>query len=261
MKKSIFYGHIVTASEQRHITKEEVLEKAKIMGFDGLEIEHYAINKELSELMKCTDFEASCVYKFFQFGRGFDPDEIERFLYDASSVGSHKAMIIPGDFDETDRTIQLNNMAEGLKYICDSAEKYGITVAIEDFDSNKSPCMSVDGLQWFFNEIPELKWVFDTGNFLYSGQDVMLAFEKLKSRLCHIHLKDRLYEPFYPQDRPGKAINGHLLYPCPAGYGILPIRECIESAVKCGYDDYVVFEHFGASDQLDFINKDALLNL
>lgn len=261
MKKAIFYDHTVAAAKQQNITQEEMLQKIKMLGFDGVELDYSSVNKDLAQLINSVGLEPSSVYAFFQLGKKVNFDEIEHFLYDVAAIGSRKAMIIPGDIADGNRAMQIERMVDGLRYACDAAKAYGITVLIENFDLDTSPCVSVSGLQSIFNIIPDLYWAFDTGNFIYSGQDTLNAFELLKDRLGHLHLKDRRLNPLYLEDRPMTALDGSLLYPAPAGGGILPIKECVEAVAAVGYDDYAAFEHFGAADQWAYILNEYTLSL
>ena len=65
----------------------------------------------------------------------------------------------------------------------------------------------------FLDVALDLKVTLDTGNFIFSAQDVLTAEQMFLPKIMHVHLKDRLWS------RPGEGetlecIDGRVLFPC-----------------------------------------------
>ena len=261
MKKAIFYHHILEAAEQTGRSVEEILAEAKKAGFDGVECDVRQFEKapdEFMALLEKTGLVISSVCKYFDFGHKTDREEIEAYLDLLVKVKVKKTLIIPGFFDEnSDREKETARIVEALKLVCELAEKRGITVTLEDYDDAPSPCSTMGGLKHFMDEVPGLKFTLDTGNFRYSCEDVLEAYDLLGDRLGHVHLKDRSELPMTEGDGGPKALDGKTLYPAPVGSGYIPIEECIRRTREDGYDDWYTAEHFGSVDMLGYIRQSA----
>lgn len=135
-----------------------------------------------------------------------------------------------------------------LNHLCDCAEKFGMTISVEDFDSHSIPCGSCEDMLYFGEKVPKLKYTFDTGNFAFFGEDALECFEKLKDRISHVHLKDRVsYEN---------------LQVTATGEGFIPMQEIIERLAECKYEGVLSVEMFGAGstprllkEASDFVRK------
>lgn len=261
MKKSIFFEHIETAAAQTGRSIESILAEVRELGFEGVECssDHFkGRREEFRALLEKTGFAVSSVYRFFDFGRSIDPDELERYLDDLVYLGAEKTLIVPGFFDETsDREKEFAGMVQALELLCGMAKPLGITVMLEDFDNVNSPCSTMSGLRRFMDAVPELRFTLDTGNFRYSCEDVLEGYALLKDRLGHVHLKDRAAEPMTAGDFGPAAADGKILCPAPVGSGYIPIRECIRMTMADGYDSWYAAEHFNSADMLGYIRRSA----
>ena len=66
---------------------------------------------------------------------------------------------------------------------------------LEDFDGPVQPFARMYQLLWFMENVPGLKFTLDTGNFAYSDEDAVQAYEVLKDYIVHVHCKDRNVDP------------------------------------------------------------------
>lgn len=134
-----------------------------------------------------------------------------------------------------------------LNFLCEKAAEYGINILVEDFDSNDIPCGSCEDMLFFAENIPKLGFTFDTGNFAFFGEDALLCLDRLKGKIRHVHLKDRV------------SVND--LTVTVTGKGGLPIGKIIANLLSEGYDGRMTVEMFGAStperlkEALDFVSK------
>ncbi len=252
MKLAVFYDHIVQAAEQRGISVSEALVRVREMGYSMAEFDFGALNEETYALITAAGLEISSIYCFFDFDREPQRELIRALVESAVRFGARRIMPIPGFFHgETDdaRREELDRMLSSMKELTDLAAQNGLTVTIEDFDSANSPIRDTRGMNVFLDRLPSLQATFDAGNFRYSMENEFSAFEALKARIAHVHLKDRSLLNG-SGDSPVTAMDGIRLYPCPVGSGFIPIRELLLKLTGIGYDGVLVCEHFGARDQL-----------
>ncbi|MBY0013370.1 sugar phosphate isomerase/epimerase family protein [Paenibacillus typhae] len=276
MKLSVFYEHIREAAGQSSMSLEEICTLVKSFGIDALELDADRFKAEedtILTLLKKTGLTVSCMYGFFDFGHitssALREEQITSFLSMASRAGASRVLVIPGFLAEHEedpasmehqQCVQL--MKNAVAAMCSAAKPLGITVGMEDFDDSRAPFATTAQLLSFVEEIPELSCFFDTGNFLYSGEDVLEAYSRCKPYIGYVHCKDRTFE-VHPGEEPKLTVNGRAMYAVPAGGGCIPMKELVTYLLKSGYDDTFVIEHFGSQDQLAYMKQSAewLLNL
>ena len=258
MKKSVFFRHVQDAIKKERLERTAFLKELKEAGFDGFEVTfgEYDDAKKLHEELSSVGLNVSCLCASFRLDSENDPEKWKKAVDDAKTLESKKILIVPG-FARSGMSLDTarENMAEPLRQIADYAKELGVTVVIEDFDSSDSPISDSSGMIKLADSVPHLCFAFDTGNFRYSGEDEFAAFDKLKGKIAHVHLKDRAYSPINEGDSPKTAMDGKNLYPAPFGSGFIPGKELIEKLMSIGYDDYFVIEHYGAYDQKDYMLK------
>lgn len=263
MQISVFYNHIVTASGQTGLPVPEVLKQAREFGISAVELDLDEVlpnPQGMKELLEQAGISVASMYAFFDFGNAPGVEPGLKFIDTAAYLGAGKVLVIPGFIDEAagkeDREHALRGMAAALKELCDYAEHKGITVTLEDFDDSRAPFSTSDELLWFMEQIPKLGCTYDTGNFIYRGEDELLAFEKLKSRIVHVHCKDRSLEE-HSGEKPKISTNGTRLFPSPVGSGCIPMAEIANRLKTIGYGGTLAIEHFDAADQLAYMEKSA----
>lgn len=263
MRISVFYSHILAASEQRGLTVDEVLRRVREFGIAAVELDLDQVMPS-KEAMKASleqaDLSVASMYAFFDFGNDSNPEPGLKFLDTAEYLGAGKILVIPGFIEESagieERAKALQSMAAALREMCEYAEQKNILVTLEDFDDIRAPFSSSDELLWFMEQVPKLGCTFDTGNFLYRGEDELVAFEKLKARIVHVHCKDRSLDE---QDgvAPKITTEGTWLFPSPVGYGCIRMEEILNRLRAIGYNDTLAIEHFDAMDELSYIEQSA----
>lgn len=262
MKISVFYDHIREASRQRGLSIEELLSRARSWGIGALECSNEELRgqeAELGRMLSAKGMGVSSVYAFFEFGER-DETALARELIDtALSFGARKVLAVPGFLRGSDpaaRKAEGSRMIAGLSRLCDYAAQRGLTVTIEDFDDERSPIATTEGLSSFLAMLPSLGLTFDTGNFMYSGEDELEAFARLAGRVVHVHCKDRALVGA-PGEEPKEAADGRPLYASPVGSGRVKMASIVDALLASGYEGYFAIEHFGALDQLSFIERSA----
>lgn len=276
MKLSVFYEHIHDAADQSGISLKEICTLVKSFGIDALEMDADRFKAEedsILTLLAKNGLTVSCMYGFFDFGHITSSEvqqgQITSFLSMAGRARASRVLVIPGFLGEHEQDPAsgeyqqcVRAMKDAVAAMCAAAKPLGITVGMEDFDDVRAPFATTAQLLSFVEEIPELSCFFDTGNFLYSGEDALDAYKRCRPHIGYVHCKDRTFE-VHPGEEPKLTVNGRAMYAIPAGGGCIPMKELVTSLLKSGYDDTFVIEHFGAKDQLAYMKQSAewLLNL
>lgn len=263
MQISVFYHHILIASEQTGQSLDDILQQVHTYGISAVEIDVDQVQPDTPTIKAHLDqahLSVACMYGFFDFGHQLNAEVGLQFIDTAVALGASKVLVIPGFIELSasteERQTALTNMVNVLNTMCDYAAQYNILVTMEDFDDQLAPFATSDELLWFLKHVPQLGCTFDTGNFIYSGEDVLDAFEKLQSRIVHVHCKDRSIEASN-QGTPKITLDGTALFPSPAGAGCIPLKSILQKLQENGYQDTVAIEHFDAVDQLSYIKQSA----
>lgn len=275
-KISVFWDHIREAAEQQHDTLEAILEQIKGSGISGIEIEfdYFRENySSVSTLLEAFSLEVSCIYQFYDWGNHSDTEKGKQQVEMAKKVGAKRILVVPGFLSEEDtkaiaQAAEVNDeavwafmdgntavrrMRDALKVITAYGEEKEVMVTLEDFDAENAPFARTAQLLWFMRQVPGLCYTLDMGNFVYSDEDVLSAYERLKDDIVHVHCKDRSMEC---EKKHGKVFRG--LGACAVGSGYMPIEMLLGKLKGQGYRGYLAIEHFGSRQQLNDIRQSAL---
>jgi len=233
VKISIFCDHIETIAQQEGISFASAAEKVWEIGYRGADV---WVTQDPSHIktLDSLGFEFPCAIAYIDFFESEQNDLKEAAVQFMQNRGIDRLLLVPGlkkensDVDVTAR----------IKAFADEAASKGFKVLLEDYDNWDSPCRSIADIDFLLNRIPSLGHNFDSGNYLFSGEDCLEALDKFKSRIFHVHLKDRV-----------SADN----FKCPAtGTGCIPIGEIVQGLLSDGYTGWFTVEHFGAEDMLSY---------
>lgn len=264
MKISTFYAHICEAARQQRVSIPEMLSRVRAMGYEMAEVDFDDLLKdpEIPAKLRAADMGISSICCFFRFESDPAQERIDALVKTALEVGSRKVMPIPGFYTSEDPAVQaqeLENMIQAMQVLVSKARAAGLEITIEDFDNATSPIRDSAGMRCMIDRLPGLNATFDSGNFAFAAEPALDAFAALRDKITHVHLKDRADRS---AGSPLTAMDGRELYPCAVGEGFLPIAEVIRQLREIGYDDVVVAEHFGHTDQqegmrrsIEFIRK------
>lgn len=252
MQIGIFYDNVKEAYP--HIKDDSVLlEKIRELGFSYTELDcEELFGKDNSFFEKANKLPVGfSVYAFadencvLKCGKS-----AEEYLPLLAARGIRKLMMVCREKNGR-KSPEINDAIIGsLNHLCGVASKYGITILAEDFDSNDIPCGNSDDMLFFAEHVPALRFTFDTGNFAFFGENAADCIEKLKMRISHVHLKDRV------------SISD--LTVTPTGEGGLNIEELIGLLKSNGYDGTMSVEMFGAAtdpeslkNAIEFVKRSA----
>ena len=263
---SVFYEHILEAAEQSGSTVAKMLEYAVSCGIDGLECDLWRLEDKanVKAIFDNCGIKVSSIYNFFDFPHE-DKNTCEikyRKMHEtAAYFGTNKVLCVPGFVRDNEQMTECRRIAaERLNEMCLAAKEYGVTVTLEDFDDEKSPCCTTEGLHYFMQNVSGLRYTFDTGNFRYCLESAEEAYDVLKEYIVHVHLKDRSYDTANadPNNTNGKAdLSGAVMYPSIVCEGVIGIDKLISKLASDGYSGRFAIEHFGAVNQAEYMKKSA----
>lgn len=260
-KLTVFYDHIRNACLQENKSFSEIAKQLVSVGISGVEIEYIellgdeglALSKQLLE----SGLPISSVYCHFHWETPGQGPEMTEVLNRLKELNIHTLLAIPG-FILPGQTPQESrqNLLNPLKELCDMAPQYEVQIVMEDFDSSDSSFGNSEGVSWYLENIPKLGCAFDTGNFLYFGEDSLSVLPKFLNRITYLHCKDRSYD-VVEGETPLTTSIGEKLYSSPVGLGIIHMTEILNDVLNSGYNGPLAIEHFGSTKQLDYMLESA----
>lgn len=260
MEKSIFYDHIAEAARQENSDVSEMAKYAASLGYCGSDVPWESAESfcRIFDILEGSGIKIASVYRFWNIFSPLDPTDANDFFKTLAEHGCLTAMVVPwraekNTFTEND----FNTVFETLRKLCAIANNYGVTVTVEDFDSDDVIINNTETLKRGFDAVPELCHSFDTGNYSFFNESEIEAFELFKDRIKNVHIKDRAFTPQSNEDAPQTLSDGTPSYACAVGKGDLKIKECLELLYKTGYDGYLAVEHFGHRKMKEAIRDSA----
>ena len=254
---STFFDNIIAISEQNCLTMAETAARCLASGVTGVDVE----DAEVEDPRLCELLDAGMQITSMIVRRDFlhsPTDEmVEEVISLVKQYNAPRILLIPGFFEDGEDRSAVENAIRPFTYLCELAEKENITVGVEDYDHRDAPTSSIAGLSFFLEKVPALSCIFDTGNFLFGGEDALEAYRLMKPRITsQLHCKDRTFDRIAGNDS-SRSIAGEEMYPCAVGSGVTPIREIVRDLVKYGFDGVLTAELFGTADTLGDLEKSA----
>lgn len=233
---SIFADHIATIAEQQQVTFREAAQQVRALGYNGVDV-FVTIDSTRQAILDELGFAHASAIAFIDFFTGDHPEQVEQTIRFMVSHDYDRVLLVPGYLPKECTEEQYATFCRRTEAFAQAVKEQGMDAMVEDFDNPRSPCYNTAALERLFALAPSLNLVFDTGNWLFAGEEVMSALTHFRPRIHHLHLKDR------------KAI-GDAASPA-VGTGIVPVQEVIMAMLKSGYDGWFTVEHYGAADMLE----------
>ena len=266
----IFYEHILEGARQQGISAEEACKKAAAMGYAGVNMDLNRLKSDFDGAMaplQAAGLMVHSVYAFTDFG--LSQDSLARDMQTARAVlqlvkkcGSKNLLTVaaflrPEEMERDSQAyrIRRQRVKEAVAAMAAIAREMDIQLTMEDFDGKQALFCYGEELYDFVSTVPGLKCAFDTGNFMYAGEDAWALLPNFLPYIADVHLKDRGLEK--NDGSPCIAIDGTPLYPVPVGDGVIPIRAIMQMLVDNGYTGGFAAEHFGSGDQMRDMEKSA----
>ena len=242
---SIFSDHIESVASQEQISFQEAAERIRQLGYNGVDV-WVTMDDEKQRILDNLGFQHASAIAYIDFAQDDKQQEIDYALDFMHRQNYKRLLLVPGLLPANADEKLIDQVYARTKAFMYQAQAEGVDVMIEDYDNILSPTYDMAALDRFFKAVPCLSHVFDTGNYLYAADDVMTALHHFRSRIHHVHLKDR------------KAIHDNA---SPAlGTGIIPLKEFVVGLLKSGYDGWFTVEHFDSPQMMAYA-KTSIANL
>ena len=258
MKLGIFYHHVREAAKAEGVSIGEMLDYVKSLGIDYLEMDmdNASDIEGTASLVKEHGFTASNICVMYPWQK--DASEMLEGVQIrmAKAFGADKIMPIPGLYtgEDSEKVKELDRMIDGMSALSDKAKEVGLSICIEDYDNALSPIASMEGMKFFCDYVPDLKVAFDTGNFEFYCEDAWEAYELLKDKIIHVHLKDRAQKKV-TEGHPKEKLDHSFMYPCAVGDGDIPVAKIVKDLLRSGYDGIFTIEHYDVEDYKTAITR------
>ena len=162
-------------------------------------------------------------------------------LDECSKICSKYFMPVPCVLEEYDSTLKkeewLKYISEYFCYTGELSKDFGVQTVIENFSDTNSPFSSVSEIEYILNNAQNVKYVLDTGNFWFGGNNVLIAYDMLLKYMVHIHLKEIKPNPNGRLDICGKCAD----FP-EIGKGVIPHDKLIKKILSTGYNNKLTIE-------------------
>lgn len=237
---SIFFDHVMEIARQEKISITDAAQRVRLLGVEGIDVRVNMTDDQL-RMLDSLGFQHACAIADINFVRGSQPRAVRQALDFMHRYHYTRLLVIPGLLPEGAGTELAEEVCERVAAFVQEAAKEGINVMVEDYDNPRSPCYNTATLDHLFAASPGLNHVFDTGNYLFCGEEVMTALRHYRQRIHHVHLKDRKAKQDYAS--------------LPVGTGIVPLKEVMHQLLSTGYDGWFTVEHFGAPAMLEYTAK------
>ena len=251
MELGAFYCQLCSAEAEQGVKYEDAMAHAQKIGITAMDINVDYIYETVPEVFaenlakygmhvssvhsaaQCRVTPEGCIY----FGLEKMKEDIRR----AKRVGSPLFMAVPQmpsdykpEYKELYRTGFRKLFSELAKY----GKQIGVQVTVEDFSTTEVPYASFEDIDWLLDNIPELMFTFDTGNFSLAGFDEIAALDRYFDRTVYLHMKGILAVD-YPTDilRDGKYYEI-----MDVGSGTVDNKKIFDYFTGKGYDGVIILE-------------------
>ncbi len=267
---SLYSFHGYTANDSLGI--KGCIDKVKEFGGEGIDVidglfngsyeEYLAFAKDINEYCKQVGIQPACFCAGSDFLNCADLDaEIARVkkLVDVAAafgcpVMRHDATGGYPDSVKTGRSFDyvLPILAKAYREITEYAETKGVKTCVENHGRFVQDPDRVEKLINAVNH-PNFGALVDIGNFACTDSDSNHAVGLLAPYAFHAHAKD-FHMKSGSLDNPGEgwfiSRGGNYLRGAIIGQGEIPVRQCIQTLKRHGYDGYLSIEFEGMEDPL-----------
>lgn len=235
-KISIFCDHIETIARQEGISFAEAAKRIRDLGYAGADIRVFQ-GEDRIKTLDSLGFAHACAITDIDYSKGGQKELEDKTLAFMEEKGFDRLLLVTGLMPNG---FPLKERDAARKRIADFASRVaakGYTIMVEDYDNSRSLCYNKERIDSIFAVSNDMGLVFDSGNFLFAGQDAMECLEHFRKRIGHVHLKDR--------------VSPSNMSCVPAGTGCIPIAEIVRTLRDSGYKGWYTVEQYGSRQMLD----------
>ncbi|MBR4030865.1 MAG: sugar phosphate isomerase/epimerase, partial [Clostridia bacterium] len=144
-------------------------------------------------------------------------------------------------------------LIESFAEISEYSKSAGIVTALENQSVIRRADSTIKDVRHILDSVPDLRYVFDAGNFFCVREDALEGYEALKDRIVHSHYKDWAFVENGGFERENmKNFDG-----IPYGKGEIPLEEISKRLIKDGFNIKVVLEYNALSKTIDQLGECA----
>ena len=242
-----------------------ICDLAKKMGYDAIEFIDLSLEvqpaESLTELAKaihrhCEEIDLS-IAAYTVSADFLRPNEVQTVMEKVDIAEALGAKVLRHDAswslpEGMDWRQLIDQIAPDIRRVTEYAAEKGIRTCTENHGYVLQDAERVETLIRTVNH-PNYGWLVDMGNFLCADDLPVHAVPIAAPYAFHVHVKDFLYKPA-DAENPGQgwfpSRNGSYLRGTVAGHGVVPIRRCLETLKKAGYDGVVSYEFEGMEENL-----------
>ena len=242
-----------------------ICDLAKKMGYDAIEFIDLSLEvqpaESLTELAKaihrhCEEIDLS-IAAYTVSADFLRPNEVQTVMEKVDIAEALGAKVLRHDAswslpEGMDWRQLIDQIAPDIRRVTEYAAKKRIRTCTENHGYVLQDAERVETLIRTVNH-PNYGWLVDMGNFLCADDLPVHAVPIAAPYAFHVHVKDFLYKPAGAEN-PGQgwfpSRNGSYLRGTVAGHGVVPIRRCLETLKKAGYDGVVSYEFEGMEENL-----------
>ena len=262
MQISVMVYSFSRALASGQMTPYEVVEFIHSLGVDGIEMTYqYSLGVQGRRPpldLRERGLQLSCVDVSVDFAQG-TREQREAALVKAreaidyaAELGSRAVLIVPGSWkDHVPRDLAKEGVYWGLTEAARYAIGLGLIPTIEDHSlAAVTGATSSALLEACAATGDSLRITYDTGNFLIGGEDPLDAWDRLTTRVAHVHVKD--WVPVSANDaslpRQRTASSGIAYVGATLGRGVVPNEAILKRIGRSAYDGFLSVEYEGNAD-------------
>lgn len=254
------------------MTQADCVEKAKEIGFDAIEFvdmipEEGYTEESYAKLIRERAEKAGIEITAYTVGARLITDsdeeteaEIKRIMkkVDVAEILGVKLMRHDAYFSQTKYRsfdASLPELADNIRRITEYAESKGIRTMVEN---HGFICQDSIRVEKIFNAVnhPNFGLLCDIGNFLCVDENPVTAVSRVAPYAFHAHIKDFYVHGFdYPADGCIVTRGCNKIKGAPAGYGDVPVKQCVAILKKAGFTGNFSLEFEGAEPCIPSLEK------
>lgn len=229
----------------------QLVRDSGISRFDLLDFEVQIYTEEaLQNAMAKTGVQLGCLVSHVSFFSA--PQEAETqitaALQQAKRLGAPMIMVVPGTAEDAEICSGLTKQQMLDQTVCqyrkavEAAKEYGIQIGFENTPQYFKPLASAEDCLYVLERVPGLGFIYDTANMKVAdvNDDEVAYYEKLKSYIVRVHLKDVVIGP---QGKMEPCADGQKMSTVLLGSGQIRIREVLQKLQEDGYDGGITIEY------------------
>lgn len=263
MKLGTFYEYLDLAYERKEEKSiPNMLDKYRELGLSYVDIElantdKYGCAEDFSAMLSKHGFSVGSAYYSIKFGcRSFKEviamkDDTRRNIEYAGNAGCKIFMpvtIVTGKYKNENERIECRKLiSEYVAQASEISKEYGITTVIENFSDTRCPFAWIEDIQAILDYVKDARYVLDTGNFWFGGDDVLTAAENFAEKTVHVHLKD-----ISPSENGFLNICGKSCDSVSIGKGIIPFDDIFNILKRSNYSGGLSIE---INDMTELVKK------